>query len=94
MKLLLIPLHAPNEKAHAQTQQQRRQDRTQNGSPNNLELIRLQQDHEQHNLHYRTHCSLEQDTEDLGEFASEFLTGETDEVGGGDHGDVVEDEDR
>ena len=97
MEMLLAALQATSNKAESQAQQHVGQDRTQDGGTNDWDicvtLTRLEQYHKEHNLDDGAKGSFDQDTEDLGNLASEFGTSEADHVGGRDHCDVVGNED-
>ena len=78
--------------AHSQAQQLGSQNRAQNCSLNNLELIVLDQDHEHDHLNNRSESCLDQNSEHLMQFSSEFLASETNQIGTRDHGKIIENE--
>ena len=97
MEMLLAALQSARNKAESQTQQHVRKNRTQDSGTDDrhirVAVARLEQHHEEHNLDDGTKGGFDNHAEDLGDFTGEFGTSEADHVGGGDHGDVVGDED-
>lgn len=93
-KFQFIVTHASNEEAHSEAQKLGSQDRTKDGSFDNLKLVVLHQNHEHHNLDNRAKSRLQQNTKDLMQLSSHFCSSKTNKVGAWHHGNVVEDEDR
>jgi len=99
VKFLLVTFEATKEEAETETEKEVGQDGTEDGGFDNgdwvdaVVALRYEEYDEDDQLNEGAESHFEDDAENFGQFAREFLAAEAEKVGCGNHGDVVQDED-
>lgn len=97
MEHLLLATQTTEEKTHPETEKEVSQHRPQDGGLDDNDhiaaLILAQQDHKQDDFDDGAEGGLDEHAEDLWQLLSQLAAGEAQQIGRGNHGDVVEGED-